>query len=82
MPSFEIPADIFTHLFVFGMPKGSSNAFKTRKNISLNLKRRHIIIYIYYSFTRYMHLKSFCENMNSVVDFRRHQAHRGWSDPV
>ena len=31
MPSFEIPADIFTRLSVFDSPKGSSNTFKTRK---------------------------------------------------
>ena len=47
MPSFEIPADIFTRLSVFDSPKGSSNTFKTRKNISLYFKRRHLIIYIY-----------------------------------
>ena len=34
MPSFEILADIFTPLFVFDSPKGSSNTFKTQKNIS------------------------------------------------
>ena len=47
MPSFEIPADIFTHLSVFDSPKGSSNTFKTHKNISLYFKRRHLIIYKY-----------------------------------
>ena len=45
MPSFEILADIFTRLSVFDSPKGSSNTFKTRKNISLYFKRRHLIIY-------------------------------------
>ena len=50
MPSFEIPADIFTRLSVFDSPKGSSNTFKTRKNISLYFKRRHLIIYNYQQF--------------------------------
>ena len=47
MPSFEIPADIFTRLSVFDSPKGSSNTFKLRlvKNISLYFKRKHLIIY-------------------------------------
>ena len=31
MPSFEIPADIFTRLSVFDSPKGSSDTFKTSK---------------------------------------------------
>ena len=31
MPSFEIPADIFSRLSVFDLPNGSSNTFKTRK---------------------------------------------------
>ena len=47
MPSFEIQADIFTRLSVFDSPKGSSNTFKTHKNISLYFKRRHLIIYNY-----------------------------------
>ena len=47
MPSFEILTDIFTRLSVFDSPKGSSNTFKTRKNISLYFKRRHLIIYKY-----------------------------------
>ena len=45
MPSFETPADIFTHLSVFHSPKGSSNTFKTHKNISLYFKRKYLIIY-------------------------------------
>ena len=47
MPSFEIQVDIFTRLSVFGSPKGSSNTFKTHKNISLYFKRRYLIIYKY-----------------------------------
>ena len=47
MPSFEIQADIFTRLSVFDSPEGSSNTFKTHKNISLYFKRRYIIIYNY-----------------------------------
>ena len=47
MPSFEIQADIFTRLSVFDSPKGSSNTFKTHKNISLYFKRRYLIIYNY-----------------------------------
>ena len=31
MPSFEIPADIFTRLSVFDFPEGSSYTFKTHK---------------------------------------------------
>ena len=45
MPTFEIPADIFTRLSVVDLPKGSSNSFKFRKNISLYFKRMHQIIY-------------------------------------
>ena len=45
MPSFEIPANVFTNLSVFGSPKGSSDTFKTHKNIRLYFKRRHLIIY-------------------------------------
>ena len=47
MPSFEIQADIFTCLSIFDSPKGSSNTFKTHKNISLYFKRRYLIIYNY-----------------------------------
>ena len=47
MPSFEIPADIFTRLSVFYLPKVSSVTFKTRKNISLCFKTSHLIIYEY-----------------------------------
>ena len=47
MPSFKIQADIFTRLSVFDSPKGSSNTFKTHKNISLYFKRRYLIIYNY-----------------------------------
>ena len=43
MPSFEIPADNFTCLSVFDSPKGSSNTFKTHKNISLYFKRRYLV---------------------------------------
>ena len=49
MPSFEIQADIFTRLSVFDSPKGSSNTFKTHKNISLYFKRRYLIIYNYFA---------------------------------
>ena len=48
MPSFEIQADIFTRLSVFDSPKGSSNTFKTQKNVSLYFKRRYLIIYNYF----------------------------------
>ena len=44
MLSSEIPADIFIGLSVFDLPKGSSNALKTHKNINLYFKRRHLII--------------------------------------
>ena len=47
MPSLEIQADIFTRLSVFDTPEGSSNTFKTHKNISLYFKRRYLIIYNY-----------------------------------
>ena len=47
MPSFEILDYIFTCLSVFDSPKGSSNTVKTRKNISLYFRRRHLIIYNY-----------------------------------
>ena len=47
MPSFETLADIFYRLSVQDSPKGSSNAFKTRKDISLYFKRRYLIIYKY-----------------------------------
>ena len=47
MPSFEIQADIFTRLSVFDSPKGSSNTFKTHKNINLYFKRSYLIIYNY-----------------------------------
>ena len=42
MPSFETLADTFTHLSVFHSPEGSSNTFKTHKNISLYFKRRYL----------------------------------------
>ena len=45
MPSCKIQADIFTRPSVFDSPKGSSNTFKTHKNISLYFKRRYLIIY-------------------------------------
>ena len=44
VPSFEILANIFTHLSVFDSRKGSSNTLKTCKNISLYFIRRHLII--------------------------------------
>ena len=47
MPSIKIQADIVTRLSVFDSPKGSSNTFKTHKNISLYFKRRYLIIYKY-----------------------------------
>ena len=41
---------MFAHLSVFDSPKGSSDAYKTRKNISLYFKGKHIIIiYKHYS---------------------------------
>ena len=53
MPSFEIapikiPDDIVTRFSVFDSPEGSSDTFKTHKNISLYFKRRYLIIYNYY----------------------------------
>ena len=36
----KIPANIFTHLSVLDSPKGSTNTFKTRKNISLYFKKK------------------------------------------
>ena len=59
MPSFEIPADIFTRLSVFDSPKGSSDTVKTRKNISLYFKRRHLIIYKYFGFYQTIHPNQF-----------------------
>ena len=48
MPSFEIPADIFTRLSVFDSPKGSSNTFKTRKKYQpVFQKKAPLIIYKY-----------------------------------
>ena len=47
MPSFEIPADIFTRLSVFDSPKGSSNTFKTRKKYRPVFRKKVIIIYKY-----------------------------------
>ena len=38
----------FTRLFVFDSAKGSSNTFKTHKNISLYFKRRYLITYNYF----------------------------------
>ena len=37
------------YLFISDSPKGSSNTSKTRKNISLYFKKRHLIIYKYFS---------------------------------
>ena len=48
MPSFEALGDIFTRLSGFDSPKGSSNTFKTHKNISLYFKRKYLIIHNYY----------------------------------
>ena len=45
MPSFKTLADISTRLSVFDSRKGSSNTFKTHKNISLFCKRRYLILY-------------------------------------
>ena len=72
MPSFEIPAIFFTCLSVFDSPKGSSNTFKTRKNISLYFKRRHLIIYKtshlkYESFVRASYLKKLDPNIAKVI---------------
>ena len=55
MPSFKIQTDIFTRLSVFDSPKGSSNGFKTHKNISLYFKRRYLIIYNYVYTVIYKH---------------------------
>ena len=41
---FEILANIFTRIFVFGTLKDSSNALKTYGKISLYFKRRPLII--------------------------------------
>ena len=49
MPCFKIQADIFMSLSVFDSPEGSSNTFKTHKNVCLYFKRRYLIIYKYYS---------------------------------
>ena len=62
MPSFEIQADIFTRLSVFDSPKGSSNTFKTHKNISLYFKRRYLIIYNYFYFSAYFELERTSES--------------------
>ena len=40
MPLFEIQADIFTSV------ESESNTLKTRKNVRLYVKRRHLIIYL------------------------------------
>ena len=42
-----IVTNFFTRLSVFDSPKGSSNTFKTHKNISLYFKRRYLITYNY-----------------------------------
>ena len=39
MPPFETPGDIFTRLCVFDSPKGSSDIFKTYKNVSLCISK-------------------------------------------
>ena len=51
MPSFEIPADIFTRLSVFDSPKGSSNTFKTRKKYQPVLQKKapnnkHLLVFL------------------------------------
>ena len=46
MHCFEILADTFTRLSVFGSPEGSSDNFKTHENINQYFKRRHPIICI------------------------------------
>ena len=59
--SFKIPSDIFfTCVSVFHSPKGSLNAFKTRKNISLHFRIKHLIIYNYFfiRFCIFIHLYS------------------------
>ena len=48
VPSFEIQADIFTRPSLFGSPKGPSNTFKTRKNISLYFRTNHLIICLWF----------------------------------
>ena len=62
MPSFEILADIFTRLSVFDSPKGSSNTVKTRKNISLYFKRRHLIIYKSHGISELLQSSRYCLN--------------------
>ena len=75
MPSFEIRADIFIHLSVFDSPKGSSNTFKTRKNISLCFKRRELIIYNYcIDATKYWMHAIFKENELASYPFILHKA--------
>ena len=56
----------FTCLSVFDSPKGSSNTFKTRKNISLYFKRRHLIIYKYFSNSRLKFLNSFLKHATKL----------------
>ena len=67
MPSFEIQADIFTRLSVFDSPKGSSNTFKTHKNISLYFKRRYLIIYKYFLLHR-----SLMQNAVTTLNWQYH----------
>ena len=43
--------NIFTRLSVFGSPEGSSDIFKTHKNISLYFKRRYLTIHNYCGFS-------------------------------
>ena len=67
MPSFETPADIFTRLSVFDSPEGSSNTFKTHKNISLYFKRRYLIRYNYIYHTTIYHWKG--NLMGNMIQF-------------
>ena len=53
LPSFEIMADNFTRLSVFDSTEGSSNTFKTRKNISWHFKKRHLVTYKYEFYLSY-----------------------------
>ena len=64
MPSVETPADIFTRLYSL---EGSSNTFKTHKNISLYFKRRYLIIYNYYiMFTHLTKMTADVATINSI----------------
>ena len=66
MPSFKIQADIFARLSVFDSPKGSSNTFKTHKNISPYFKKRYLIIYKFYYYLYIYFDTLFCIRLESL----------------